>query len=193
MADRRIIGVQLIEVDVVGAKAPQRFVDGVEDVAAARPALEGKRPHRADALRGDHEVVTAAFGQPAADDLLARTAGVGADRIHVGGVEERDAHISCRIHDGEARRFVTLEAERHRAEAEPGDLQAGPAQSNMIHARTVAVVQRPTRANRASQPVSGEEIGSPASRFLTRNGTRRRLGVALLMGVTAAWPAHRGS
>ena len=92
------------------------------------------RPHRADALGGDDELVALAL-QPVADDLLgaARRVVAAAQRIDVGGVEEVDAAGRRGIEDGVALRHVALQAERHRAEAQPGDAQAGAAEFGVVH------------------------------------------------------------
>ena len=82
-----------------------------------------------------HELLAAAV-EPAADDLLGPADGgpVAAERIHVGGVEERDAALGGPIHDRDGSRFVALEPERHRPETDARDLEAGAAESNVLHA-----------------------------------------------------------
>ena len=100
------------------------------------PAVERRRPGRREALGRDDEAVALAL-QPAADDLLgaARGVEVAAQRIGVGGVEEVDAALGGVVQDRDRCRLVALQAERHRAEAEPRDLQAGTAKTRMFHIR----------------------------------------------------------
>ena len=76
--------------------------------------------------------------EPAADDLLGAADGgpVAAERIHVGGVEEGDAALGGPIHDRDGSRFVALEPERHRPETDARNLEAGAAESNVLH-RTI--------------------------------------------------------
>src|SRR5439155_3258100 len=52
---RRIGMVELVEVDV--AEAAQRTLDRVEDVLAREPPVRGAGAHRAEAFRGDDEIV----------------------------------------------------------------------------------------------------------------------------------------
>ena len=132
-----IVEVQLVEVDEVGLEAPQRRVDGVHDVAAAVAHVPAARSGRPEALRRDDELFAAPV-EPAADDLLGPADGgqVAAERIHVGGVEERDAALGGPIHDRDGSRFVALEPERHRAETDARNLEAGAAESNVLH-RTI--------------------------------------------------------
>jgi hypothetical protein len=132
--------VQLVEVDVVRPEPPQRALDRVEDVLAAVPALERLRPHRPAAFSRDHEVVAAA-AQPAAEDLLraADLAQAGAERVDVGGVEERDAVLRRPVEDRDRRLLVGLQAKGHRAEADARDLQPGSAQANVLHAASVCI------------------------------------------------------
>jgi hypothetical protein len=76
--------------------------------------------------------------QPVADDLLGATLRVvpAAQGIDVGGVEEVHAAGRRRVEDGVALRRVALQAERHGAEAEPGDAQAGAAEFHVLHDRS---------------------------------------------------------
>ena len=60
-----------------------------------------------------------------------------AERIDVGGVEERDARLGGGIHDRERRLVVALVSERHRAEAQPRHLEAGAAEANVFHGATI--------------------------------------------------------
>ena len=61
---------------------------------------------------------------------------VAAERIHVGGVEERDAALGGPSRIATDVGFVALEPERHRPEADARDLEAGAAESNVLH-RTI--------------------------------------------------------
>src|SRR5581483_870 len=75
-----------------------------------------------------------------AEDLLgdAARAQVPAQRVGVRGVEEVDAALGRPVEDRERRALVGLKSERHRPQAQPGDLQAAPAQSGMLHSGTVS-------------------------------------------------------
>ena len=78
--------------------------------------------------------------EPAADDLLgaARGGEVAAERIDVGGVEERDARVGGVVEDRARRVLVDLQAEGHRAEADARHLEAGAAEPYVLHVRDVA-------------------------------------------------------
>jgi len=103
-------------------------------VPATVARVPGARARRPEALRRDDELL-AAPAEPAADDLLGPPDGgpVAAERIHVGGVEERDAALGGPVHDRDGSRFVALEPEGHRPEADARDLEAGPAESYVLH------------------------------------------------------------
>jgi len=135
-----VVGVELVEVDVVGAQPAQRGLDRVEDVPARHALVPGLRPHPADALGGDDEVVAAAL-QPAAQDLLGAAGGadVPAEGIDVGRVQEVDAGLGGGVEDGPAVRLVALQAEGHGAQAELRDLQAGAAEPRVLHGVSPAV------------------------------------------------------
>ena len=108
--------------------------DGIEDVLAVGPTLPRLGTHRAEALAGDHEVV-APPGEPLPHDLLGAPdrRQIAPHGVHVSGVEERDAGLGRGVEDGEARRLVALIPEGHRAEAQAGDLEAGPAEAHVFH------------------------------------------------------------
>lgn len=59
---------------------------------------------------------------------------IGGDRVHVGGVEERDAGLDGGIHDGEGRVAIALAGKRHRAEREARHLKPGAAEASVLHA-----------------------------------------------------------
>ena len=78
LVNRRLgVGVvDLVEVDVVGAEAAQRALDGVEDVLAGCAAVPGAGAHGARALGGDHEVVA-----PASETIAGPAISVNEERI----------------------------------------------------------------------------------------------------------------
>ena len=93
---QRIEAVDLVEVDVVRAEAPQRGVDRLHDVLARQALGVGARSHRPMHLGRDHHLRSlGVFLERAADDLLAR-----ALRIDVGGVEEIDALLERLANEG---------------------------------------------------------------------------------------------
>ena len=97
LIDRRIV--DLIEIDVVGAQAPQRSVDGLKDVLLRDVFREraGRCAHDSD-FRGDDRVLPFAREHDAEQRLAA------AEAVRVGGVEERHAEIARAPDRGE--RFV---------------------------------------------------------------------------------------
>ena len=104
------------------------------------PASHGFGSHRPEALRRDDELVAAAL-QPAAEDLLGAAGGgeVAAERVHVGRVEEGDALLVGVIEDRARAVLVDLEAEGHGAEADAGDLEAGAAETNVLHGAVLSL------------------------------------------------------
>ena len=136
LVDRRvgIREVQLVEVDVVGAEPAQRRVDRVEDVLARVALVPRVGTGAPVALRRDDELV-ALPAQPPADDLLGAADGVetASERVDVGAVEERDPGVGGGVEDRPRRVLVALEPERHRAETEARDLEAGAAEAYVLH------------------------------------------------------------
>ncbi len=80
-------GVQLEEVEVVGAEAAQGGVDGGGEAGAGGAGVVGAVAGGQAGLGGDQHLVAAALDRPA-EDLLG-----GAVGVDVGGVEEGDAGV----------------------------------------------------------------------------------------------------
>src|SRR6185436_5346663 len=136
LVDRRgrIGMMELVEVHVVRPQPPQRGVDRVEDVLLRESLIPRAGAHRAEALGGQNEVVSASL-EPASDDLFRSPDGleVAADWIDVRGVEERDAAGGGPIENSPRARLVALQPEGHGAEAKPRDRQPGAAETNVLH------------------------------------------------------------
>ena len=96
---QRVRRVQLVQVDVVGAQAPEGFLHGEPDVApAALGAGRGAIPHvhpLVAELRREHHLVPAALENLAKSEFRAAVLAV-----HLGGVEERDAGVDGRVDHG---------------------------------------------------------------------------------------------
>jgi hypothetical protein len=106
--------VHLVEVDPVGPETPQRVLDRPDDPAPRASAPIRVVAHRHEELRGQDDVVAAAF-ERLADDLLGFAGGVD-----VGGVEEVDSGVERPVDDADRVVVVGVApgAEHHRAEAE---------------------------------------------------------------------------
>ena len=74
----------------------------------------------------------AAFSEPTADDFLCPAAVPGA-AVDVGGIEEVNAVLTGGIHDSVGSGLLGLWTEVHCPQAQPGDLEAGPAQMGVLH------------------------------------------------------------
>ena len=114
------------------------------DVLAGVAGIPRRRSGRGEALGRQDEPVAAAL-EPTAEDLLG-AADVGerrAQRVRVRRVEEGDAGLRRRVEDGHRGRLVALEAERHRAQAQPRDAQPGAPESNVFHGRRPYRCPRP--------------------------------------------------
>ena len=125
--DVRTGPVDLVEVDVVGAEAPQRRVARAQDVQA-RVALIVRAETGPPVDLGAEDHLVAAAGQRLADDAL-RIARV----VDVGGIDEVDARVQRGVDDPDRVGLVRASAEVHRAEAQRRHAHAGPAQQSMVH------------------------------------------------------------
>src|SRR5258708_1072215 len=91
-----------------------------------------------EALGGADEPVPPA-AQPAAEDLLGDSprGQISAQWVGVGRVEEVDTAFGGPVEDGPRGWLIALQSERHRAQAQPRDLQASAAKSGVFHTRTL--------------------------------------------------------
>ena len=139
--DGRIGAVHLVEVDVVGAEAPQRVLDRPDDPAPRPAAPVGVLAHRHEELGREHDVVAPVL-QRLPDDLLRLTGGV-----HVGGVDEVDAGVEGGVDDADRVVVILVApgAEHHRAEAELRDLDAGASERAVLHRCSFFAVASPRR------------------------------------------------
>ncbi|EDT42158.1 hypothetical protein BamMEX5DRAFT_2028 [Burkholderia ambifaria MEX-5] len=150
---RAAIGpVQLVQVDIVGLQALEAAVErlgqvlAIELVAfAADVARIVRLPRRARDLRREHDPVAlrTMLREPGADVLLRAALGVRLrrDRVHLRGVDQRDA-LPERVIDllvGVALRILL--APRHRAETDQADLDARIAECAVFHAVPVTSVE----------------------------------------------------
>src|SRR5581483_10714520 len=121
--------VDLVEVDPVCPESPQRRLALADDPAARVAALVRVVAHRPVHLRRENDLV-AAPAKRLADDLLGLAA-----RVHIRGVDEVDARVERALDDPD--RLVAIGVapgtEHHRAEAEPADPDAGPAERAVLH------------------------------------------------------------
>src|SRR5690349_10483193 len=97
-----IPAVDLVQVDVVGAEAPQAVVDLTHNRLARQATAVGSRPHLPIDLGRDHDLVAAGeILDRAAEDLLA-----AAERISVRRVEEIDAALESALDERAALLFA---------------------------------------------------------------------------------------
>ena len=173
------------QVDVVGAKPPQRILDLVHDGLASRAAAVGiAHVHAAAELGGDHQAITEALARPGrkplAEDRLAVALGVD-----VGGVDEVPAPPDVALELGDRLLRSGAEApfgaEGHGAQAERAHAKAGPAERHVViksHARTLGArhqrgpipshhVEHP-RTPAATPPCPGHPTRAAAGRQAAR-------------------------
>src|SRR5690606_15628524 len=108
-------------------QSAQAFLHGRENIRLRRiphPAVPPRNASVAD-LRGDYDIA-APSGKRLAEQLL-----VPSPVIQVGGVEIVDAELQRFVHDGYG--ALLLRAERHAAETDLSDLDAGCAERVFLH------------------------------------------------------------
>ncbi len=133
----RVVAVDLVEVDVVGAEAAEAVVDLGHDRLAGQAVRVGSRPHPPVHLGREHDLVTPGeVGERPADDLLA-----GAVGVDVGGVEEVDPGLQ-RLPDQRARGLLVEgplvhapvgQTVGHAAQTDPRDVQARRTELHVLH------------------------------------------------------------
>lgn len=194
----RVEAVDLVEVDVVGAQAPQAVVDLGHHRLAGESGAVGPGAHPAVHLGREHDVVAAGeIGQCLADDLLA-----GAVGVHVGGVEEGDAGLQRlpdqrtrgRLVEGPLVRAPVGHAVGHAAQADPRHVQTRRTELHVLHrcrsrlrrsplpgrayvfarARPRPGQRRWTRSRARSQPNSGRPPLCAASPVFPACGSPKR-------------------
>ncbi len=142
--------VNLIEVDVVGAKSFEaRFRGG--HYIAVRSALQVRTVAHRHAELGRDDNLAAAISERFAEQLF----GGAAIAVDVGGVEQRDALVERLMHDG-ARLFrVASHAEVVASEADGRNLESRVAKIAKFHDRSFGCVVRlslPEERRPASAP-----------------------------------------
>ena len=135
---QRVLGVDLVEVDIVGAEPLQAGLDRIHDVPTRGAAIVRALAHGAGRLGGEHDIraLPARIAHRRAGDRLAEAFG-----INICGVDEIDPRIERSRDEGIGHRLVeladsgpeALAAEGHGAETEFGDEQARPAEGVVTH------------------------------------------------------------
>src|SRR5690606_8404623 len=124
---------ELVDVDVVGAEAAQRALDGSGDPAAGATLQVRPLAHRQTDLGGEDHLVAAPL-ERSPDDLL-RVA------VAVRGVDEVDPCVERLVDDPDrlVRVVAHLAGEHERAECVGADLDAGPPERAVLHKRAPSV------------------------------------------------------
>ncbi len=121
---------RLVEIDIVGLEPAQALLAGADDVLAAEPGIIGSRAHFPATFSRQHDPLAgAARLDPAPNNFLGGPGAArrAAKRVDIGGIEERDAGLVGHVHNAKRGRLVGLVAERHRAQADLADFEAGAA------------------------------------------------------------------
>jgi hypothetical protein len=143
LLDRRVIvpSMDLVEVDVIGAEAPQARVDLGHDPLARQAGAIGSRPHPAIDLGSDDDLVSSVeILDRTPENLLA-----AAERIAVRRVEEIDAGFERTLDEraalllAEAPGMIAAVAAAvaHAAQANPRHVEAGAAELGVFHRRSI--------------------------------------------------------
>ena len=132
VAGGRVPAMDLVQIHVVDAQAPQTVVQLGDQPAPRTAPVVTLITHRQGRLGGEHDVV-APPGDGLADHLL-RLAGA----VHVGGVDEVDAAVERGVDDGSGLVLAGSRegAEVHRAEHEGTDLYTGAPQGAVLDERS---------------------------------------------------------
>src|SRR4029077_6136959 len=109
---RRIVEVQGVEIDIIGAEPSERAVNGIEQMLARRALVPIRRPDRAPRLGADDEAATLAF-QPPAENFLTSPQLVRrpAHGIESGGVDKTCPRFRRLVEERTRGSFVRLLAE----------------------------------------------------------------------------------
>jgi len=112
----------LIEIDAIGAQAPQAVLAGTLDVICGQAALVGAIAHAPEHFSRQDDALTPrpALVEPAPDDLLGDPF-AGLPAVDIRGIEEVDAVFEGAVHDCETVRLRGERSEVHRAQAQSAD------------------------------------------------------------------------
>ena len=100
---------QLVEIDIIGAEAAQRRLDGRQQMLARGALVPGRWTDLADGLGREDELLAAPL-QPAPDDILRATGklGAAAQRIDIGRVDEIDPGLGRLVQNAPRYVFFSL-------------------------------------------------------------------------------------
>jgi len=134
LRDRRhsVGRVVVVEVDVIGLKAPERALERVPDVVRG---ATGSAVDRAASELGRERDQSASPAQRLAEEALARA---GALSVALGSVEEVDAGLKSGVDDRSRPGEIDPPAEVVAAEADPRDGEIAVAELAHLHASTVS-------------------------------------------------------
>jgi len=131
---RRIVEVEVVDIDVVGVEAAEAVIDGAVQPFAPQPPHVGilaHLDHRVGDLGRQHPAV-AVLADQLSDDALGGTEGIG-----VGGVDEVDAGVAPCLDDPLGCVLEDLVAEHHGAEADRRNPQSAAPESPVFHAEVL--------------------------------------------------------
>src|SRR6266508_4189400 len=131
----RLGSVDLVQVDVVRAQAPEAVLHLARDPDPGVAPLVPARPHVAVDLGRQDDLLAAALQRPP-DELLGL-----AGRVHVRRVDEVDTAVDRRVDHPDAVVDVRVAPapEHHRSQAVRADAQARPAQCSVLHSPPFAM------------------------------------------------------
>ena len=136
---RAVDMVHLVQIDVIGLHSLQARVAGKPNVLGGQaffvgPVFEFAKAHVAIDFGSDNDALAAvaALREIPAQNLLGDTF-PGFPSVHVGGVPKVDAQIKGVIHDFVRIFFGRLRAEVHGSQTQTRNLQAGSAQTGVLH------------------------------------------------------------
>src|SRR5271166_292031 len=118
---------KIVDVQVIGFEAAQTFVDRPPNRRSRQAALVRRVAHFSADFPGYDDAVPPSLERLA--EHLLRSAAV----VDVGGIEEVEARLHQACDHADRGLLVSLPAESHGPEAQPGYLKAGGGERNGVH------------------------------------------------------------
>ena len=139
-------GMEIEEVQVVGAQALEAALAFAQQMGAAQPAVFGPGADGVAGLGGQHGALSPPAQRQAYIFLrhaAGRAQGAGIAFVHIGGVDKVDSEVQGSVDDGASLSFTHGGAEGHSAQTEGRDPEIGAGDGTQFHVQCAPAQRTP--------------------------------------------------